>query len=286
MPHPSRKVIVKCSICSKEKSIPLSQYNRSKSKTFFCTSSSLCKNKWKTKSVEVTCGFCEKKISVAPYRIKDSVSGKVFCSRKCTSEYNRIIFTTKINTNCSFCNEEIQINPSNKSKRHFCSSDCYFEWNKMNSPLRKEKVIKFCFACGKEMKFNQSDPYKDHCCSKECRHLYLRRRMSGATNPNWHGGMRESLYGSEFNERLRGYVRDRFNRKCAWCGVLEELLPTSLQVHHINYLKTDNNPDTNLIPLCHQDHSRTNGNRTYWTNAFTFLMTIKDKQERLLTNNL
>ena len=88
----------------------------------------------------------------------------------------------------------------------------------------------------------------------------------GSNNNMWNGGSSFELYGIEFNNELRRYIRNRDGNKCIECG--EEYNDgIALAVHHIDYCKT-NNCERNLCALCKKHHSKTNINRDYWTKYF------------------
>jgi hypothetical protein len=85
--------------------------------------------------------------------------------------------------------------------------------------------------------------------------------VKGENNPNWHGGISKLPYPFDFNEELKQLIRTRDNFRCKICNNL------GFMVHHINYIKTDLNPD-NLITLCRSCHSKTNHNRNEWMEYF------------------
>ena len=66
--------------------------------------------------------------------------------------------------------------------------------------------------------------------------------MNGENNPNWRGGKSFELYGMEFNIELRSQIRERDNYTCQECHQTEEQLGRTLDVHHIDYDKQNNNP--------------------------------------------
>ena len=90
--------------------------------------------------------------------------------------------------------------------------------------------------------------------------------MTGTSNPNWQGGKSFELYGLEFNNFLRGQIRQRDDFTCQLCNVREN--GQKHDIHHIDYDKT-NNQMKNLITLCHSCHSKTNFNRKYWIEVFS-----------------
>ena len=88
-----------------------------------------------------------------------------------------------------------------------------------------------------------------------------------SNHPNWRGGISREPYGWEWNEELREEVRRRDGYKCQLCGAPQVECGKVLDVHHINYLKRDNDP-MNLVALCHACHSRTSFRRKHWTVFF------------------
>lgn len=91
--------------------------------------------------------------------------------------------------------------------------------------------------------------------------------MMGENNHNWRGGISSESYGSEFNDELRDQIRNRDNYICQECGIMQEDLEYNLDVHHIDYDKTNNRPE-NLISLCRSCHMKTNYNREDWIKYF------------------
>lgn len=90
-----------------------------------------------------------------------------------------------------------------------------------------------------------------------------RRKMSlaqsGENNHCWCGGKSFEPYGLEFNDELKKQIRNRDNYQCQLCGVYQEEISRSLDIHHIDYCKT-NNDSQNLISLCTSCHSKMQGN--------------------------
>ena len=88
----------------------------------------------------------------------------------------------------------------------------------------------------------------------------------------WSGGISHDPYPIEFNRALKERVFRYYGTVCQIC--LEEnrgrafvMVHPDLHVHHIDYDKT-NNALSNLIPLCHHHHARTNHRRDYWLAYF------------------
>lgn len=82
-------------------------------------------------------------------------------------------------------------------------------------------------------------------------------------HPQWLDGISFEPYGVDFNKGLREEIRERDNYTCQECSKTQEELGWKLDVHHIDYDKTNNNPE-NLICLCRSCHAKTNFNREDW----------------------
>ena len=96
----------------------------------------------------------------------------------------------------------------------------------------------------------------------------------GSNNPNWNKGSSFLPYPPEFNKELKQQIlkRDNYTCQCPNC----EYKTDNLIIHHIDYDKTNNNPE-NLTTLCNSCHSKTNGikNRQYWTEFYQNIMMNK-----------
>ena len=82
-------------------------------------------------------------------------------------------------------------------------------------------------------------------------------------HPNWKGGTSFGKYSPDFGIRFRRLIRKRDNQICMLCGIHTEKLYRALDVHHIDYRKTNHNP-ANLITLCHLCHAKTQFRREAW----------------------
>lgn len=85
-------------------------------------------------------------------------------------------------------------------------------------------------------------------------------------NPNWAGGKSFEPYGQEFNDKLKEYIRNKYDRICQEC-YQKERVGRKLDVHHIDYNKK-NNKEENLIPLHQNCHRKTQSDRKKWTKHF------------------
>ena len=111
-------------------------------------------------------------------------------------------------------------------------------------------------------------------CSPE-----MRAKMSairkGEKNPRWRGGISHEPYAWTFNAELKEEVRRRDGYRCQLCGVPQAECNRRLDVHHIDYCKTNSSP-VNLIALCPGCHAETNANREHWTAVFRAMAIARD----------
>lgn len=131
----------------------------------------------------------------------------------------------------------------------------------------KERKTITCIACGEKFKALLSKNRKY--CSKNCQDRYL----VGEKSPNWYGGVSFEPYGLDFNNKLKKAVRER-DGCCMLCNISFydlKLLKRTIQVHHIDYIKTNNFPQ-NLITLCVTCHGKTGCNRIHWKIFFQSLL--------------
>lgn len=135
----------KCEYCGKETEMLTSHYNISAH--HFC--SGTCASKYHSKKVKVTCFNCNKEIEVS--QSKYNKNKYFFCNKECQHEYQKrigfkneedhIIYENnqlikKIKKQVFFYCEncgKYSSKPTgdyNKSKHHFCTSECSFEYRK------------------------------------------------------------------------------------------------------------------------------------------------------------
>lgn len=74
----------------------------------------------------------------------------------------------------------------------------------------------------------------------------------GEANRFWKGGIWPSSYPPEFTETLKEEIRERDNRTCQRCGIIEAKLTRALDVHHKN--GKDKNTHKDLISYCGSCH--------------------------------
>ena len=94
----------------------------------------------------------------------------------------------------------------------------------------------------------------------------MKRRVGPLAN-NWKGGIATEPYSRDWTKTLKEAIRQRDGYTCRNCGIKQDMLPKSLDVHHVDYDKTNCNPD-NLVSLCHSCHMITQGGREQWKLRF------------------
>ena len=87
-------------------------------------------------------------------------------------------------------------------------------------------------------------------------------------NARWRWWLSYEPYTTDWTTTLRRSIRERDHYTCQICW--KPQWDIALDVHHINYIKTDCNPE-NLVSLCKSCHTKTNNNRNYWIDYFNYL---------------
>jgi len=125
-----------------------------------------------------------------------------------------------------------------------------------------KKGIKF----SKEHKLKLKESMKQNWLNEEYKNNQINKRI-GEKNPNWHGGIQYAPYDINWTRNFKNQIRKRDNQICMNCGKHREKLNYSLEIHHIDYNKS-NSTKENCISLCKSCHSMTQINRRYWTELF------------------
>jgi hypothetical protein len=81
--------------------------------------------------------------------------------------------------------------------------------------------------------------------------------------PAWKGGLSFEPYDISFDNQLKREIRKRDNYICMCCGIHQERLKRSLDIHHVDYNKKLSIKE-NCISLCNNCHCKTNFNREHW----------------------
>ena len=99
-------------------------------------------------------------------------------------------------------------------------------------------------------------------------------KVSGENNPQWKGGASLEDYAPGFNSKLKRQIRERDEFRCQLCGIHENQMDRKLDIHHIDYDKSNHRPD-NLASTCRGCNSRVNTNESVWFSYFTALAEMR-----------
>lgn len=94
----------------------------------------------------------------------------------------------------------------------------------------------------------EANPFYGRQHSAETR-ARLSEANSGERNAAWRGGVAVLPYGPEFTKRYKRLIRDRDKHTCQRCGKTREQNGRTMQVHHKDHDKANNDP-TNLVTVC------------------------------------
>lgn len=97
----------------------------------------------------VKCSNCKNKFKISIQRLKKNKHNS-FCSKKCEGEYRKKICKTKIEVNCSICNNVLflkksEFNRRNKNGEITCSYECMGKLKKHKFTGRKNPNSKYSF---------------------------------------------------------------------------------------------------------------------------------------------
>jgi len=185
------------------------------------------------------------------------------------------------NNHCD-CGKLIQ----NDSK--YCNSCSQLKiWN---SGIRKNREIIQCgcIDCGKSLSKNAQYNGAKRCqtCAAKERVLQLDNVFCSPkfldSNPNWNGGISFKPYTVEFTKELKESIRKRDNFSCQNCGTEEKHYHRNLDIHHIDYDKT-NCRVNNLITLCQKCNIKANFNRSYWEHHFNAIIMARQAKGLVLS---
>jgi hypothetical protein len=77
----------------------------------------------------------------------------------------------------------------------------------------------------------------------------ISERTSGPNHRDWNGGTGTLPYGPEFTRKFKRLLRERDDQTCQRCGITREQHGRTLEVHHIDADKMNNDP-ANLAAVC------------------------------------
>lgn len=187
----------------------------------------------------------------------------IICKKKFKKPYNRSQLSW---SNAKFCSCECRniahkgykMPKKAKEKIRIAMFGNTHSLGKKASP---EKLKKMCIAQQrnpKAFKKGQVAPMKG------------RKRLDiiGEKHPQWKGGISFEPYPLGWTKTHKEQIRYRDRYKCQICGVPEVEVGKKLDVHHIDYNKS-NITLNNLITLCRSCHTKTNYNREYWTEVLS-----------------
>lgn len=228
--------------------------------------STTCQYKMAKTRITKICPICNKNFDVFQSNVKRG-KGK-YCSVKCQHKASE----NKVERTCKQCGKMFLTTPSKIkfSGAKYCSKQCLDD-------SKKTSVRRICKKCNKEFYAYPHFVNKGEgiFCSKKCSQMWHR----GENNSLWKGGISYGKYCHKFNNELKEKIRNKWDRKCGYCGKPEKENKAKLGVHHINYDKEQgcNGNDFFLIPLCRSCHGKTNHNREKWETILTkiFMEVIK-----------
>ncbi|MBT6051247.1 MAG: HNH endonuclease [Candidatus Scalindua sp.] len=215
------------------------------------------------------CSNCDKDV-VRENSKRNRAVKNVFCDHKCQGIWQRGKNNPswnggRIKKQCVICEKEYTVKQSEKESK-VCSQKC-----KGHLLALRAKDLRNCLICNEEFIVNKASLRKH--CDRECADLAHSLKMRGEDNPNYVDGNGSSRHPVEFNKRLKKKIRTRDDFTCQVCGLHEDDYDKNLDVHHIDYDKT-NNLEDNLIALCNSCHSTTNGNRAFWKNVLSHVLNV------------
>ena len=173
---------------------------------------------------------------------------------------------------CTYCKQYVDKILYDGLKCKSCGCQQYGLSSETQKGKKKNKKRK---AFSEEHRQNLSKAKKGNKLSEEHKQKLreTHSNFSGELNPNWQGGKSFEEYPQEF-EQIREFILERDNYTCQDPNC--EGKHKKLHIHHIDYDKTNNNPE-NLITLCHSCHAKTIGKnkRNYFTEYYQNIIMYK-----------
>lgn len=250
----------------------------------------------KNKKIKVECATCGKSKEMTPYEFNKNTTGNFYCDDECLRKGFSKTNKGKGNPfyNKKHSKEALKKmtgknhwNYGNRKHKDKECPECLKTFNKRTKyccadcshKARRKRISKPCGWCGKDVTRVKcyAKMYKNFFCNSSCNGKYNGAKQPTGVDaywygkrkeetPNWQNGLSFEPYGTDFDNELKEEVRARDNYICQICGISQDELGRKLDVHHIDYDKT-NNKKENLTSLCRKNgcHQITNGNREYWT---------------------
>ena len=187
------------------------------------------------------------------------------CNNKTRKGCSYLQLRKRVVVTCKYCCKVHEVTLCIAKQYVYCSKKCKGLDTKGNkrpemlgelNPAYNPEIHKphYCEECGLEVKW-----YKSKLCPSCCRIL--------DKNANWHNGASFEPYPLGWNKTFKEQIRYRDGYKCQICGVPEVENGRNLNVHHIDYNKSNLELD-NLISLCSHCHGKAHFNRDFWKNYF------------------
>jgi len=236
----------------------------------------------------VICRHCGKEFYVLP-GVLAAGKGK-YCSKSCASiaRYKDTppeLRDGRENKICEYCGKTFKVYKSNleRDKGKYCSRSCSKRVLRIDLPT--DEIISR-YVIGQESIKTIASEYgvsqiaiarrlvdgaariRKPTEQTESRHIKSSVAKRGKNNGAWRGGVTEIKYCFKFNNRFREHIRDKFERKCYICHVVESKNRKKLSVHHVDYNKNSicNGKEWAFVPLCGKCHAKSNNNRHYYFN--------------------
>lgn len=220
------KIEVACDTCGKT----FLRFRSLVRKRQYCSKS--CQIAARPVNVQLTCRICGKEFMRWACLIIAKREG-VFCSRACASEGHKRLNEVP----CTTCGEVIVRRNSElgKTQQPFCSKKCQGIWTAGHDSKR---VTVPCAQCSKptiqkRYKLSECDHFF---CSRTCMGKWQSANWLGENHHSWKGGS-VHYYGPNWKQQAHA-ARKRDGYRCRHCGVSQKKLRRSLDVHHIQPIRT------------------------------------------------
>lgn len=270
------KINIVCANCGKDSLKPEREIKANKTGKMFCDMK--CRREWQAKQrIIKPCHYCGRQVERRPSDFNRDENDLVFCNMNCVRAWES---STKILIKCEECGKEFErySHHASRNEHQFCSNQCRGVWHGRhgqgeNHPRWANYLLVVCDQCGNGFRQRSATRLKrnrHNFCCMECAAVWSSEHHTGENNHNWKGGGVE-YYGPNWYRQAR-LARKRDDYKCQHCGIAQNKLRRTLDVHHIKpfrtfgYIRNENenyklaNDLTNLISLCQQCHAKAEAN--------------------------
>lgn len=170
----------------------------------------------------------------------------------------------RVTLSCHNCGDEFETVASREDRAKYCSRECYY--GDMDMPTGEDhwsynSADIECGWCGETFTVPGSRRQEREYCSRECfqsDHEF----PSGEAHPSWKETPEYRPSGKEWQD-LRERVRERDGYECQLCGVHEDDMDRTLDVHHLDRVRDADDPraavnadESRLVSLCRSCHRR------------------------------